>query len=281
MEERSSTGGRPAPKRRAFSIERHLNRGDDAALAYDLGAGAEAGALGALLAEVKALRAEMADLKQTLAAGTAPAGRASGGAKADTDADQDEDDDAGGAILKEEARILRIEIAHMVRCLATAKREIAEIKHPLKEDADDRMTRAANELDAIVSATEQATHTILGAGETILNHCEVILAEVGDGDVIAPRLHNSMDQVSAIMEACSFQDITGQRITKVVSTLEFIEDRIRRIVSDWGREAFLDLPLDDPSAQDGTAGDDESHLLNGPQLGGGGLSQDDIDSLFD
>lgn len=275
MEERSSTGGRPAPKRRAFSIERHLNRSGDAALAYDLGTGAEAGALGALLGEVKALRAEMADLKQALAAGP----RASGAARPHADADQDED--ADGALLKEEARILRIEIAHMVRCLATAKREIAEIKHPLNEDADDRMTRAANELDAIVSATEQATHTILGAGETILQHCEAILAEVGDGDAIAPRLHNSMDQVSAIMEACSFQDITGQRITKVVSTLEFIEDRIRRIVSDWGREAFLDLPLDDPPGQVGTAGDDERHLLNGPQLGGGGLSQDDIDSLFD
>lgn len=272
--------GRPARKR-TFSIERHLTRGQDAALAFDLGSGAEAGALGTLVAEVKALRGEMADLRaaldSTIAAtgsggvATAPAGPPGG---ADAPAEDPE-------VWHEEARVLRTEIAHMVRSLATAKREIAEIKHPLKEGADDRMSRAASELDEIVSATEQATHTILGAGETITQHCQAILGEIGDLDVIAPRLHDTMDQVSRIMEACSFQDITGQRVTKVVNTLEFIEDRIRRIVSDWGREAFLDLPLDDETPREDGDQEDDARLLNGPQLSGAGLSQDDIDSLFD
>lgn len=270
--------GRPARKR-TFSIERHLTRGQDAALAFDLGSGAEAGALGTLVAEVKALRGEMAELRTALdsaiaATGSGALARAAPPPAADNAAVEDAE------VWQEEARILRIEIARMVRSLATAKREIAEIKHPLKESADDRMSRAASELDEIVSATEQATHTILGAGETITQHCEAILGEIGDLDVIAPRLHDTMEQVSRIMEACSFQDITGQRVTKVVNTLEFIEDRIRRIVSDWGREAFLDLPLDEVVAGEGDD-EDEARLLNGPQLTGAGLSQDDIDSLFD
>jgi chemotaxis protein CheZ len=271
--------GRPARKR-TFSIERHLTRGQDAALAFDLGSGAEAGALGTLVAEVKALRGEMAELRTALDSAIAATGSgglartAAGPPAGDVAAAEDPE------VWQEEARILRIEIARMVRSLATAKREIAEIKHPLKESADDRMSRAASELDEIVSATEQATHTILGAGETITQHCEAILGEIGDLDVIAPRLHDTMEQVSRIMEACSFQDITGQRVTKVVNTLEFIEDRIRRIVSDWGQEAFLDLPLDDDTT--GAADDDdEARLLNGPQLTGAGLSQDDIDALFD
>ncbi len=276
-------------RRRIFSIERHLNRGEDAALAFDLGTGAEAGALGALVGEVRALRAELAEMRQALS--EAQAGPDGAMAQAASKVEPDHDT----SILREEARILRIEIARMVRSLATAKREIAEIKDPLKDEADDRMSRAACELDEIVSATERATHTILDAGETVTRHCEAILEQVGDLDVIAPRLHDAMDQVSIITEACGFQDITGQRVTKVVKTLEFIEDRIRRIVSDWGREAFLDLPLEDTPGEggagagagrstgtgDSAAADDESQLLNGPQLGGGGLSQDDIDALFD
>jgi chemotaxis protein CheZ len=178
-----------------------------------------------------------------------------------------------------EAQILRIEVARMVRSLATAKREIAEIKHPLLEPDDDRMTKAASDLDEIVSATEDATNSILDSSEAITAHCEAILSEIGDMDTIAPRLHDVNDHVARIMEACNFQDITGQRISKVVRTLEFIEDRIKTIVEDWGRDAFLDLPLPD---DDGPVDEnDESHLLNGPQLQNKGLSQDDIDSLFD
>ncbi|WP_299442801.1 protein phosphatase CheZ [uncultured Rhodospira sp.] len=259
-------------RKRTFSIEKHLRREHDAELVFDLGAAPDSGGLETLINEVRAMRAEMADLRREFAeikAVPSPPPPASEPAPA-------RHGDEGGSA--DEAQLLRVEVARMVRSLATAKREIAEIKHPLRDADDDRMTRAASELDAIITATEEATHAILDAGEAITIHCTDILAEVGEEDAIAPRINQVSDNVARILEACNFQDITGQRISKVVKTLEFIEDRIRAIVEDWGPDAFLDLPL--PDEDEAVHEDDESHLLNGPQLQNKGLSQDDIDALF-
>ena len=95
------------------------------------------------------------------------------------------------------------------------------------------------------------------------------------------HLDEVSNQLIAIIEACSFQDLTGQRITQVIKTLRFIEQRI--LVDRYlGTEAFQDLPV---PGDDGESEEDmppsEEDLLNGPALGGAGLSQADIDALFD
>ena len=84
-----------------------------------------------------------------------------------------------------------------------------------------------------------------------------------------------MDAVVSIFEACNFQDITGQRIGKVVRTLDFIEERVVAMIQTWGTEAFAHLPhtVEVPVAE-------EAKLLNGPQLQGKAISQADIDVLF-
>ncbi|HAQ00066.1 MAG TPA: hypothetical protein DCQ35_08595, partial [Rhodospirillum rubrum] len=76
-------------------------------------------------------------------------------------------------------------------------------------------------------------------------------------------------------EACNFQDLTGQRITKVVNTMKFVEERVDKMMAIWGRESFRDLEEDPPMI---AAGD--NRLLNGPQDVGKGISQDEIDRLF-
>ena len=70
-----------------------------------------------------------------------------------------------------------------------------------------------------------------------------------------------MDAVVSIFEACNFQDITGQRIGKVVRTLDFIEERVVAMIQTWGPEAFAHLPhtVEVPVAE-------EAKLLNGPQF---------------
>ena len=70
-----------------------------------------------------------------------------------------------------------------------------------------------------------------------------------------------MDAVVSIFEACNFQDITGQRIGKVVRTLDFIEERVVAMIQTWGPEAFAHLPhsFEVPVAE-------EAKLLNGPQF---------------
>jgi len=84
--------------------------------------------------------------------------------------------------------------------------------------------------------------------------------------------------VVKIFEACNFQDLTGQRITKVVSTLKFIETHIVRMMEIWGGlDAFKDIEAEGIVGREGDA-----KLINGPKLEGeaGHASQDDIDSLF-
>src|SRR5438874_2486342 len=45
------------------------------------------------------------------------------------------------------------------------------------------------------------------------------------------------DQVVRIFEACNFQDLSGQRIAKVLETLQFVEDRVARMMEIWGGRA--------------------------------------------
>ncbi|WP_439814052.1 protein phosphatase CheZ [Zavarzinia sp. CC-PAN008] len=168
---------------------------------------------------------------------------------------------------------VRIEIARMVREIGRAKRELASIRHPMSDD--DRMSAASNELDAIVLATETATHDILDASEKmggLISDLQILLADDAEARPKAEALENHL---VTILEACNFQDITGQRITKVVRTLRFVEERVMSMIGIWGVDAFVDLPMGNEVVAQG----DEA-LLNGPQLANQGLSQDDIDALF-
>ena len=170
---------------------------------------------------------------------------------------------------------VRVEIAQMVRMIGRAKLEIASIKHPMAEE-DDRMKLAAGELDAIVVATEASTQDILAASEQMETLVRTITGLQPDDAEMATLGDQIANEIIKTFEACSFQDITGQRINKVVKTIRFIEEKILAMIDIWGAEAFIDLPVaSDPSA----SGDDS--LMNGPQLQNQGITQDEINALFD
>ena len=99
--------------------------------------------------------------------------------------------------------------------------------------------------------------------------------ETGNNDHVGVIL----DRVVDMYEACNFQDLTGQRIHKIVSVLKFIEERLDRMIGVWGGlDAFKDLA--EPEAP---AARRRAPLLNGPKLAddAGHVGQDDIDALFD
>ncbi|MFD2207441.1 protein phosphatase CheZ [Kiloniella antarctica] len=173
-----------------------------------------------------------------------------------------------------DAEDVRVEIAQMVRMIGKTKKEIAQIKHP--DDADDSFAQSTNELDAIVMATETATNSILDANERIeqtVNELSGLLHDDTDVQMACDKIAN---EVITILEASNFQDITGQRMTKIINTLRFIEDRIVSMINIWGAEAFMDLPV---GAGDEREGDEQ--LMNGPSAENEGITQDDIDALFD
>jgi chemotaxis protein CheZ len=169
---------------------------------------------------------------------------------------------------------LRVEIAHMVRAIGRAKAEISSISHPMADD-DDQIKVASDELDEIVMATENATQRILESSEKV----ELLLRDVANTHHDDPDTITTTDRMAneivTILEACSFQDITGQRITKVVKTLRFIQARLMAMIDIWGVEAFAELPMPSEASED-----HQNDLENGPQLTGQGLSQADIDALM-
>lgn len=165
----------------------------------------------------------------------------------------------------------RVEISQIVEIIGRAKDEIAAIKHP--NAVDDRFNKASRQLAAIVAATESATHDILKASEEVEEIVNQFVEARPDDEEAASLADDIGGRIVRILEACSFQDITGQRVTKVIKIIEFIEQRMQALIELWGAAEFENLPIVDEE-------DDSDEFLEGPQLENGGISQDDIDALF-
>ncbi len=174
-----------------------------------------------------------------------------------------------------EAAKLKAELDAIYEAIAKTKREIATLHRTAGSESRD-MIRVTDELDAVVLGTEGATEQILVAAETIDEAANTLSARLDAQD--KGLANDIQEQVVQIFEACNFQDLTGQRITKVVGTLRFIEERILKMMEIWGGiESFKDIEPDTMPRRNGDAA-----LLNGPSLEGdvGVASQDDIDALF-
>ncbi|MCR9254868.1 MAG: protein phosphatase CheZ [Alphaproteobacteria bacterium] len=168
---------------------------------------------------------------------------------------------------------VRSEVAAMVRIVGQVRQEIASIA---PQEEKDQVADATKELDAVVQATEEATHRILAAvenAEGFLKELEGRLEDEADRALV-DRVGQEMVE---ILEASTFQDLTGQRIRKVVGTLDRVRVRVVNLVNILGPESLLGLETDGLEHED----DDEAGLLEGPQMDGAGLSQEDIDKLFD
>lgn len=123
---------------------------------------------------------------------------------------------------------------------------------------------ATDELDAVVDATEEAT-------VAIMESCDRILDATRPAD---QRLFQTVEEsVVRIFEACTFQDITGQRIKKVTNSLKQIDSKIKSVLS------ALDEKLVEVDTT-ATAEPKENLLLNGPALPSEAVSQQDIDKLL-
>jgi chemotaxis protein CheZ len=157
------------------------------------------------------------------------------------------------------------ELGEMAREIANMKEELALLR--LSDMRDEHIPTAGRELDAIVEATEEATNTIMSAAE------EIMAADAADSDAYQALVG---EKVIDIFQACSFQDITGQRISKVVSTLNALDKRITTLV-----EKLKILRITDAAGNE-TAAEKRARelMLNGPQFKGEGVSQDDIDAFF-
>ena len=164
-----------------------------------------------------------------------------------------------GDLTATEASLLH-EVEALGRTIATTKQEIAALR--VDDITASHIPLATDELDAIVSHTAAAT-------DAILEVCEM-LDKVADG-LTGEAAAQLQDATTRIYEACGFQDITGQRITKVVAALKMIEAKIANIVATFSDHRD-NVGIPGPT--------DASQLLNGPQLPALAMDQSDIDKLM-
>jgi chemotaxis protein CheZ len=224
-----------------------------------------------IIAELRAIRAQMARNSYAARASMAPADAAVAQEVADT-----------RAVLEtyraqiEQCEKLKVELDLIHDAINRTKREIATL-HGKSFDGGE-MAKVNGELGAVVGGTEQATQQILEAAESI-DQAASALSKVDSVDQQKRLADDIQERVISIFEACNFQDLTGQRISKVMGTMKFIEQHINAMMDIWGGIDAIKahaLPFVDPR-------DEDSKLLNGPKLAGdvGHASQDDIDALFD
>lgn len=169
--------------------------------------------------------------------------------------------------------VLRRELIEMASSIRRAKTEISAMKPPDETGPGStrRINLATEELDAIVHATERATSDILNGAERIMELAQRVKKVEG----MADEAEQLDVEATNILMACGFQDITGQRISKVVSTLRYLEERVDAMIRIWGLEGVK-------SDEIVTAERDhrpDAHLMNGPSLSGG-VDQSEVDNLL-
>ncbi len=172
----------------------------------------------------------------------------------------------------QEAEVLKKELVGLFRYIQRVRQEIAAIYHPAEDEH--RFNSIAEQLDAVVKATEKASDTIMGAMENNDTLVMDIKKMVKDPSVAA-KLDKISENGAAVFEACSFQDITGQRIGKVAKSLGYVEKHVNVLIDTWGRGEVEKIEV--KPDQEKTA---DEKLLHGPQIEGKGVTQDEIDKLF-
>lgn len=175
---------------------------------------------------------------------------------------------------RHDADVLKKELVGLFNHIQRIRREIAAIRRPGAASGEDHFMQMSDELDAIVEATEQATNSIMENVEQMEDLLNDLRALQTDPAAVA-ILDQIPEKTSAIFEACAFQDITGQRITKVVNSLQFVETRVNALVSMWGASELTKVGPQKTEEQD-----EYKRYLNGPQLSGQGVSQADVDAML-
>ena len=164
-----------------------------------------------------------------------------------------------------DAKVYR-ELREIAGYIESMRHEIGALQvNDLKET---RIPLAGEELGAIVQATEAATNTIMECAETLMG-----------ADASDPVAYKALvdEKMMVIFEACSFQDITGQRIAKVVETLQHIEERVSRFADVMQAKDIDGFLTEHERAR---AERREKFLLHGPQLAGSGVDQSKVDEMF-
>ena len=167
---------------------------------------------------------------------------------------------------------VRSEIEKISLYINRAMREIATLnpddipEETVGASSTHNINAAEAELNAVIAATENATNRILDATDAIQAQLNAITG-------YDAAIQEAGNHIAEIYDACNFQDITGQRIRKVMKLLSFMQDRIdniRKLFDESGDAELTEKTMTDARP--------DAHLMSGPAMDT--PSQDDIDALF-
>ncbi len=174
------------------------------------------------------------------------------------------------------------------------KNAVAKLDSNISEIASDAIPETSDQLEAIVRATESATNKIIDITEKMQNSNLRLNAEmakigelkdkferglagiIGVIDVMTEIRKESEGHVNTILEALSFQDITGQRIHKIVEMVQKMDKNIKEIILDMG----IKINKKKETTDDETIkkGEELLAMMKGPQEEG--IDQTDVDDII-
>jgi chemotaxis protein CheZ len=159
------------------------------------------------------------------------------------------------------------DIAHLSHYFIQLRKEVARLY--LRKDVDMRFTDVVSQLESVLNSTEEATHDILRALEAINEEAFSLDSTIKAGQSVSPQLVESI-RAHAIkgIEACVFQDVTGQRINKIMRSLRYAESTVERLVDHAGRDEVEKIVEEIQTEENKDT--QESR----------GFNQSDIDNLF-
>lgn len=172
-----------------------------------------------------------------------------------------------GELTQQESTLL-VEVEALGEMIRQARTEIASLE--VGDITEGHIPVATDELDAVLQHTAMATDRILEVCET--------LDEMADRSTDPASADTLRNATTSIYEACSFQDITGQRISKVINALKAIDEKVSHICGTFQTNGRRPEPI--PAAGSVVLSPDDPALMRGPQLPAAAMVQSDIDRLL-
>lgn len=172
-----------------------------------------------------------------------------------------------------DSNALRSELTGLMTYINRVRQEIASISRPA--DEEHQFESMSDQLDAVIKATDDASNTIMAnaeKNEDVVTKLRAVITDPAHAAMLDEISTNDMD----IIQACSFQDLTSQRVTKVARSITYVEDRVSALAEVWGKDEL------DKVQVAGSQKTDDEKLLNGPAIDPDkACSQAEIDALFD
>ncbi|MCF8088449.1 MAG: protein phosphatase CheZ [Desulfotignum sp.] len=178
-----------------------------------------------------------------------------------------------------------------------------KIRPHIEDIANVFIPQTSDQLEGIIETTEQAANTIMDnldrMNQMVAENKSLITAMQNgtvNGGILAPDVvadlaptldvlakHNGeyLDLITDTFTQMSFQDLTGQRLQRIIKLVGEIEEKITKMVISFGLKLTVREKNPELSAEElQKKVDEQAQLLAGPQKKGGGLDQDGIDDLL-